>query len=608
MWAQDWIQRARDSITTLQTGTFTRTRTAADEFNLSVMATESQEMAFRWDTVHRLVERGPRLIALAPYQEQDKLREFFDKQVKTENLASGDPARFKKVMAALGDRVMGSLEQAQARSELELIDVEEGLKRRENLKAVAQTELMLLSMGGGWYRVGFAAIQGVSGYVDGGPGEAVKQVLRSYNRATMAASDAMDAYQKSVVGAYEAQARDPRTAPVDEVRAGLGGAGWVLAKAAALEIGMKYALEPVGRYLLNIPNPPAPKTIKEMMLEMQHMKRRAEGMAIVETFQNKMSDIAKAAKTGASAAQIARLQAEAETVYKVIKTDWFAKMHVNELGRRGNQLLVRQYNVYDNSAMAQLKTVFEKRQENSGFAYQQYKLFSNSASSGKAGIDVDLGVVEPPRMILNEAGKQIANPGYKRWLENLMKPNAAGNTIGVPEFRKQSQENLDAAFKQVYGYDPKKSTGVESFLTFTTSSHPEAYRDLAWLGKKGMKTADIASVDPAWAGQAASVTGYKIADLPKHHPAFEYFAALQEQSRGIVKDFDSKLKPLLWRATNKAAVKHIESLRDVMDRFAKNQIGPVEANRLILEMTGGKGICEVQEQYAVLLQALAKPR
>ena len=608
MWAHDWIQRARDSITTLQTGNFTRTRTAADEFNLSVMASESSEMALRWDTVHRLVERGPRLIALAPYQEQDKLREFFDNQVKTENLASGDPARFKKVMAALGDRVMGSLEQAQAKSELELINVEEGLKRRENLKAVAQTELMLLSMGGGWLSTGFAAIQGVSGYVEGGPGEAAKQVLRSYNRATMAASDAMDAYQKSVVDAYEAQAKDPRVAPVDEVRAGLGGAGWVLAKAAALEIGMKYAMEPLGRYLLNIPKPPAPKTMKEIMLEMQHMKRRAEGMAIVETFQNKMSDLSKAAKAGASADQITRLQAEAETVYKVIKTDWFAKMHVNELGRRGNALLVRQYNVYDNAAMTQLKTVFEKRQENSGFAYQQYKLFSNSASSGKAGIDVDLGVVEPPRMILNEAGKQIANPGYKRWLENLMKPNAAGNTINVPEFRKQSKENLEAAFQQVYGYDPKKNIGIESFLTFTTSSHPEAYRDLAWLGKKGMKTADFANVDPAWAGQAASVTGYKIVDLPTHHPAFGYFATLQEQSRGIVKDFDSKLAPLLWRASNKAAVKHIESLRDVMDQFARNKIGPVEANRLIMEMTGGKGICEVQEQYAVLLQALAKPR
>jgi hypothetical protein len=41
---------------------------------------------------------------------------------------------------------------------------------------------------------------------------------------------------------------------------------------------------------------------------------------------------------------------------------------------------------------------------------------------------------------------------------------------------------------------------------------------------------------------------------------------------------------------------------------AKNEIGPVEANRLILEMTGGKGMCEVKDQYAVILEALAKAK
>jgi hypothetical protein len=50
----------------------------------------------------------------------------------------------------------------------------------------------------------------------------------------------------------------------------------------------------------------------------------------------------------------------------------------------------------------------------------------------------------------------------------------------------------------------------------------------------------------------------------------------------------------------------MQDLRGVMDRFAKNEIGPVEANRLILEMTGGKGMCEVKDQYAVMLQALTK--
>lgn len=607
MWAQDWIQRAKDSITTLETGNFTRTRTAADEFNLSVMASESRDMAERWDNAHRLALRGPRLVALAPPEEQDKLREFLNNQLRPETLASGDPAKFKRAIAALGDRVMGSLEQAQAAADLKRIDAEERLARAQNVKTVAQTELMLLSMGGGWLGAGFAAFQGVNGYMEGGPGEAAKQVLRSFNRATMAASDAMDAYQKSVLDAYAAHAKDPTTGPVDEVRAGLGGAGWVLGKAVALEVGLRYGVAPLGRRLLNIPNPPPKKTLKELAREMQFLKRRAEGMALVETFENKMGDLAKATKAGASAAEIERLQGNAETIYKMIKTDWFAKMHLNELGRKGSLTLVRQYNVYDHFAMQQLKSNFEGRQDASGFAKQEYKLFSNSSSAGKAGIDVDLGVIEPPRFILDAAGKQIANPARRQWLDNLATEAGYGR-LGLNRWREMSQQNLEAAFKDVFGYDPKKNIGRESFLNFTTSDHPEAYRDLAWLGKKGMKTADIANVDPAWAGQAASVTGFKIIDLPKHHPSFGYFATLQEQCRGTVKDIDTKLIPMLGRAKNEAAKQHIRALRDVMDKFAKNEIGPVEANRVILEMTGGKGMCEVKEQYAVLLQALTKAK
>jgi hypothetical protein len=607
VWANDWIQKARDSITTLQTGNFTRTRTAADEFNLSVMASESHEMAAKWDTGMRLIQHGPRLIALARPEEQAKLREFFDGQVKPDRLASGDATRFKKVMATLGDRVMGSLEQAQAKSELKLIDAEESLERVENVKSVAQTELMLLSMGGGSLRYGYTVFQGVSGYMEGGPGEAAKRVLQSYDRTTIAASDAIDAYQKSVLDAYEAHAKDPRSGPVDEVRAGLGGAGWVLGKTVALEVGMKYGLEPLGRRLLNLPNPPAKKTMKELVQEMQYLKRRAEGMDTVKLFQDKLADVARASKGGATTTDIDRLQREAEDVYKLIKTDWFAKMHLNELGRKGNLALVRQYNVYDHYAMTQLKTAFEARQEGSGFAKQQYRLFSNSSSAGKAGMDVDLGVVEPPRSILNAAGKEIANPARRQWLDSLVTERIGGK-LGLNEFRERSQKNLEAAFKDVFRYDPTKSAGREAFVSFTTSDHPEAYRDLAWLGRKGMKTADIANVEAAWVAQAASVTGFKIDSLPAHHPSFGYFATLQEQCRGTVKDFDTKLAPMLSRATNPTAVKHMQELRGVMDRFAKNEIGPVEANRLILEMTGGKGICEVKEQYAVMLQALAKAK
>ncbi len=244
------------------------------------------------------------------------------------------------------------------------------------------------------------------------------------------------------------------------------------------------------------------------------------------------------------------------------------------------------------------------RQAGSGFVKQEYKLFSNSASAGKAGMDVDLGVIEPPHFVFDADGKKMPNPARQKWLDNLATERIGGNP-GLHEFREQSQKNLEAAFKDTFGYDPKKSTGIEAFVNFTTSDHPEAYRDLAWLGKKGMKTADLKNVDPKWAGQAADVSGYKVNNLPEHHPQFGYYATLQEQCRGLTKDYATKLEPMLGRSKNEEARKHLRALNEVMEKFAKNEIGPFEANEILMRLTGGKGICEAAEQFRTMMQSLA---
>jgi hypothetical protein len=327
----------------------------------------------------------------------------------------------------------------------------------------------------------------------------------------------------------------------------------------------------------------------------------------VALFKERMDDVARAAKAGAPAAALDKLQAEAEQVYRLIKTDYFAKLHLNELARKGSLDLLKRYNACDADAMQRLRERFGQRMAGDGFGAQEYKLFSNSASAGKAGMDVDLGVVEPPRFTFDADGNKIPNPARQAWLDSLTRPGPDGLPvrIGLHDLREAGQRNLEEAFRDVFGYDPRRSAGREAFVNFTTSDHPEAYRDLAWLGKKGMKTADLENIDPAWVGQAADVTGFKADSLPHHHPAFGYFATLQEQCRGTVKDFDTKLMPMLGRSTNEVARQHMRDLRDVMDRFARNEIGPIEANDRILQLTGGRGIAEVIEQYRTMLTGLA---
>ena len=73
----------------------------------------------------------------------------------------------------------------------------------------------------------------------------------------------------------------------------------------------------------------------------------------------------------------------------------------------------------------------------------------------------------------------------------------------------------------------------------------------------------------------------------------------------MVKDIDTKLKPFLAKASNKEAGKHLGELRDVMEKFSRNEIGPIDAERRLNLLTGGEGIVGVQDRFRVMLQGLA---
>ena len=74
---------------------------------------------------------------------------------------------------------------------------------------------------------------------------------------------------------------------------------------------------------------------------------------------------------------------------------------MNALARVGSSKLVHAYNSFDRPAMARPKERVAQRMQADGWSYQQYKTFSNSASKGKVGMDIDLGAVEPPRYVLS---------------------------------------------------------------------------------------------------------------------------------------------------------------------------------------------------------------
>jgi hypothetical protein len=349
-------------------------------------------------------------------------------------------------------------------------------------------------------------------------------------------------------------------------------------------------------------SPPGQKpSWKDVVAEARFRQDQEGGRALVRAFRDKANQLASAGKAGASRPEIRRLRREAEELYRSIKTDFHAKVEMNALGRAGQSKLVHAYNSFDRPAMRRLNERLGQRMQADGWSDQQYRTFSNSASKGKVGMDVDLGAVEPPRYVLS-GGRQVPNPEHLLWQQTLTQRTPGGLTFrrSPHEFQAAGQRHLNEAFREVYGRPPG-----QAFTNFTTSYHPEAYRDVSWLGNRWTPHAITGRVDRRWVQQAADVTGFKVNNLPREHPALGRYATLQEQCRGMVKDIDTKLKPFLGKASNKESARHLGELRDVMERFARNEIGPIEAERRLNLLTGGEGIVGVQDRFRVMLQGLA---
>ncbi|HMM33969.1 MAG TPA: hypothetical protein PKA62_04445, partial [Thermoanaerobaculia bacterium] len=605
LYARDALQREKDAIATIRTGEYTRTRTEADALNAAIMEKQGRDQAAYWSEVQRVLDHAPRLIAMAPEGERDRLKEFFRRQVTPEAIASGDLGRIRRAATSIGTSVRAGLEKDAADAELDAIDAAQSLAYVESVKKTCDTSLLVLSGFGG---MGVAVTyMGVTGYMEGGPTEAIKRGATTWSMAARVASEAMDAYTRGVVENYEAYAADPGKVKIDERAAGLEGAAWSAGQAAAFAALMKGGSWALGRIVGGAGKgaPPAQKPRwKDVVAEARFRQDQEGGRALVRAFRDKANQLAAAGKSGASRAEIGRLRQGAEQLYRSIKTDYHAKVEMNALARAGQSKLVHAYNSFDRPAMARLRQRVEQRMQADGWSEQQYRTFSNSASKGKVGMDVDLGAVEPPRYVLS-GGRQVPNPEHLLWQQTLTQRTPGGLTFrrSPHEFQAAGQKHLHEAFRETFGRPPG-----QAFTTFTTSYHPEAYRDLSWLGNRWTPHAITGRVDRRWVQQAADVSGFKINNLPREHPAFGRYATLQEQCRGMVKDFDTKLKPFLRDATNKEAAKHLGELRDTMERFARNEIGPIEAERRLNLLTGGEGIVGVQDRFRILLQGLAGRR
>lgn len=606
------LQAERDNQSTMETGQWTRTRTEYDDWNFQLMAAQSQAAARDWQQREEANAALFRIVNLFPKELRDVERSAALKAAG-EAIARGDTAGVRNTVAGLAARSKEywSLQSTQQQAFATNADLALTSATVVKYGAAVAAGALAVPLGTGYF-IGYMGVTGgVEGGVEGGLNGAIQGATRgaimAAHPAAMIALSAYDGYNQTVINAETGK----------QEKAGITGAAQGAAEAAVFALLTQKVVAPaIGKAVgwWKGPPPLKPPSVQEYLAEATLKSRMANGRAKVKLFKERVQ-LAQLAGSSNDPKLVAELNAKAAEAAKAIKCDYAAKMALNQSGK-ADPATMKAYLAQDQRLMAEVQQEFKQAMSQRGYGPVEIRSYSNSASAGKAGMDVDIGIVEPTRLIRGPAGQAVKNPQWETWRRNSITQTGADGKpqmVSIQHYQRAGQENLQRSFDKIYG-GTGRPTG-DGFVNFTTSAHAEAYVDAAWIGRRGLPHADFESILPGTAKQAGEVTSFKVSHLINTPGAEPDYLKLQEGCRTLVKDINTKLVGSTTSTINpqaplaKAGVpvqQHVLKLRAAMDSFAKNEIGPIDADRAIRELTGGEGLPAVVKQFQSLLVAGSK--
>lgn len=574
------LQSEKDLVASIETGELVRTRSPFDDYAHAGFIANIRESQQKIQRFQRSSDALFKLAGMLPGEEGSEARAFVERQLTPEVRLEMDQAAVKRIADALGKKVEGHYLGEQAKSDEEAAYATLGLEAAENIKSAADSSMMVLSLFGGQYVD--AAYQAATGYIEGGPEEAVLRTASLFGPTAGAAAEAMRGYREGgVEGALKRGAISFATSKGLEY-----GMGKVLGRGKNVD-GPD---APAAKQGLDAPDAPAARpaqtgrqdvsklapTADQRALK-QFNQARKQGENLAEDFRQAQKRLADAGATGAPAEEIMRLQAEVREKVAQVNGSPHAKNFLKYKGDAGSQ---KAFNAHLRAVHADVEAKFHANMQAKGWKQQPLKEFRNAASSGSVGMDYDIGLDA-------QMARSIARDG---------KP---GN---IHEWQQDAQKAWNEAYKASTGLDAE-----QAWETITTHAHPESYKDMAWLAK------NKSGVSKAWGQQGADVTRYKSWHM-MNDESLDRMTKLQEISRGAAKDMQTKLDPILDRVkpTGKSLTafqnsrQHWNKVRQILADFGENSIDPITADRRIRELTGGKSIPDVIEDMTYLLEGAVK--
>jgi len=595
---QSEIQSEQDLIASIRTGQIVHTRTPFDEIcsrefrrKCTADAQGLSEVDRERRNVALLAERAGVLAQNTAFSEIQSI--YADG-------AGLNPQRWRALRQRLQRGLQAQLEAESRSADTKTEEWENRVWAAEWVKTGADTAFGVVAAAGG-FTVAKLAYSGVTSAVEKGleqylntasPQEGLKHaVFYGFKGVITDYSDSAD-YVWTGVDAY-------RETP---------GSGTDKAVAVAQALGTKYAIkwgtnkasEYLSGWLVQKGKPPGWTTADSM--EYARWKQQQEwDQALVRDWSDTYKAFRQAELTRAPAAEIDRLRLQVRTKSCSVNASYGAKVIMkHQVPPALSRGYAREMAAIHAEMVPDLRTAMRGR----GFAGRggrelDFQSIRNASSGDSVGVDHDLGLREQPDWIPDAAGKLRRNV----WLTR------DGRPASTMEAMEAAQEEWAKIYRRRTGYDAKTS-----FETITSSRHKEAYADRAWI------RGDLDRVDPRWAQQAGDVTRVKAHEMMCNQPGLTHFQRVQEACRGTGKDIRTKLLPALQKIEADAGRTMTEAdrqhhaevkaywteVQDVMDRFGRGEIDPLELSRRMHLISGGRGVQDMVDRTGTMIEALGK--
>lgn len=444
-------QHNRDLINGMRTGEFHRTRTVADEFNHNYLVNSIKENADRHLAVKRALPIIERQIERLPKNEQQTARKRYEDILENSGaIASDDFTKVRKFAKSLNNTLTGHALADQARQEI-IISNNDIYEFSANCTVMAATSLV----GGGVAYLAhgtraallapkaFGAIySGVTGYISGGPTQAIKSSISSFGPLASMAVTYVDTYRQ-----LSATSNDHEMITQQALQA----AGEDGLKSLAIGILTSGATKLAHAYGPRMCTKPViSKSKPKSVLDPQTLNQIDMARKTAKAFKEMNAEYASMKANGASKAQLDAKMKDIDHLAAQLNGDYHAKWYYKYKAEKADVI------EFDNAVQRnynRMIPVMESRLKAQGYDMTdiRFRQFRNASSAGSSSMDLDLAPVSAT------TGKE------PRYFKN-------GKEVTPNQFRLETQDIMDQVYHEQHGISTKASE-----MNFVNSSHPEAF-------------------------------------------------------------------------------------------------------------------------------------